>query len=113
MTAPLYQTTDIALAAFLLSRGHAPVSWKRLTPKKVLFRFAASEALHHLLRLYWGGQPVLAVPARLFAALRMLKSRALVRAGGELLDQAPDCEGDADGPAGDDAEPLDRTASPL
>src|SRR4051812_12993488 len=50
MTAPLYQTTDASLASFLLSQGHGPMSWRRLTPKKVLFRFEANEELHSLLR---------------------------------------------------------------
>jgi hypothetical protein len=88
MSAPLYKTTDTHLASFLLSQGFAPVSWRRLTPKKVLFRFEADEGLHSLLRLYWSGQPILIAPVGLFAALRKLKSRTLVRMGADLLHQA-------------------------
>ena len=34
--------------------------------------------LHDLLRLYWGGQRIPVAPARLFAALKTLKSRSLM-----------------------------------
>jgi hypothetical protein len=116
MTAPLYQTTDTCLASFLLSQGHAPVSWRRLTPKKVLFRFEAGEDLHGLLRLYWSGQPILIAPIRVFAALRRLKSRALVRMGPDLLHDGP-ARADAAEPDDDDAagvghEPADPSAFP-
>jgi hypothetical protein len=109
MTAPLYQTTDTALASFLLSQDVAPVSWRRLTPKKVLFRFAAGERLHGLLRLYWSGQPIPIAPARLFAALRRLKSRTLVRLGAELLSETADQDADAHP---EEPEAEDGTGSP-
>lgn len=108
----LYRTTDTYLASFLLSQGCYPTSWQRLTPKKVLFRFEACAQLHDLLRLYWSGQPILIAPAALFAALRKLKSRTLVRLGADphgdvsLVDPSEDDAGlDSDGQ--DTAEQLD------
>ncbi len=76
MTAPVYRTTDPYLSAFLLCEGAALTGRTRLGPKRVEFRFAADERLHGLLRLYWRGHPLPFVPARLFAALRQLKSRS-------------------------------------
>jgi hypothetical protein len=99
MTLPFYKTTDTYLASFLLSQDFFPVNWERLTPKKVLFRFEADERLHDLLRLYWSGQPILIAPVGLFAALRKLKSRTLVRMGADLLNDLPtERDGDFDGP---------------
>lgn len=78
-TPPLYPTNDAYLGSFLLSQGAVLAGFTRLGPKTVEFRFAADRRLHDLLRLYWSGQPVLVVPARLHAALRLLKRRSFIR----------------------------------
>jgi hypothetical protein len=79
MTDPTYTTTDFHLAAFLLNEGAAFLGCTRLKPKKVEFRFAADEALHMLLRLYWRGQPLPIVPAKLLAAHHKLKCLSITR----------------------------------
>lgn len=77
MTDPLYATNDPYLASFLLNQGSVLAGYTRLGPKRVEFRFVADQKLHGLLRLYWSGTRIPLVPARLFAALRTLKSRSL------------------------------------
>ncbi len=79
MTAPQYTTTDIYLAAFLCDRGMPLQGVKRLRPKKVEFRFDASEELHMLLRLYWSGEYVLLIPSTLFAELHRLRCLSITR----------------------------------
>jgi hypothetical protein len=75
-----HTTHDPYLASFLLSEGAALLRSQRIGPKKVAFSFAADARLHDLLRLYWSEVPTPAVPARLFAALRLLKSRSAIEA---------------------------------
>jgi hypothetical protein len=79
MRSTLYATNDPYLASFVLSQGAVLAGYTRLGPKRVEFRFVADRALHDLLRLYWSGERVPVVPARLFDALRMLKKRSLFR----------------------------------
>ena len=79
MTEPQYMTTDPYLASFIVSEVIALVGCKRLSPKKLEFRFVADRTLHNLLRLYWSGVPIPVAPCRLFAALRCLKSRSLMQ----------------------------------
>ena len=79
MNAALHRTTDPYLASFLSSQKAALAGCTRIGPKKVEFRFVADRRLHALLRLYWSGEPVLLVPARLLASLRALKSRSITR----------------------------------
>lgn len=76
MDTPLYRTNDPYLAAFLVSEGAPLAGRTRLGPKRVEFRFEADERLHHLLRLYWSGQPLFLVPSGLFRSLRRLKGRS-------------------------------------
>jgi hypothetical protein len=78
MSPPAYRTTDVHLSSFLLSQGAALAGCKRVGPKTVEFLFVADRRLHDLLRLYWSDQPTPLVPARLMAALRMLKKRSFV-----------------------------------
>lgn len=80
MTVPHYTTNDPYLSSYVLSEGGVLAGCRRLGPKKVEFRFVADRHLHKLLHLYWSGQPTIAVPGRLFATLRQLKSRSLTRA---------------------------------
>ena len=79
MLASHHKTTDTYLASFLLSQGAPLADCRRLGPKRVEFCFVADERLHGLIRLYWSGEPVLLVPAKLLGALRQLKSRSLSR----------------------------------
>jgi len=79
MTAVLHKTTDPYLASFVLSEGAILTGCRRVGPKKVEFGFVADHTLHALLRVFWSGQLILVVPARLFEALRVLKSRSLTR----------------------------------
>src|SRR5438105_283061 len=79
MTIPLYRTIDPYLASFLLSEGGSLEGTARLGPKTMEFCFAAHRDLHELLRLYWSGQPLCLVPARLFRALQILKRRSRLR----------------------------------
>jgi len=79
MTAPHYTTTDPCLASFVLSEGAVLADWRRVGPKKVAFHFVADRSLHQLLRLYWSAEPVPVAPSRLFAALRLLKSRSFLK----------------------------------
>lgn len=77
MPEPLYRTTDIYLACFLLHCEAVLVGCRRLRPKKSEFQFAADQRLHQLLRLYWSGLPTPVVPSRLLGTLKYLKRRAL------------------------------------
>ena len=79
MTEPIYATSDLHLAAFLVSEGGTLVELRRVGPKKVLFSFVACHELHVLLREYWGGYPVTVVPAELFEALHQLKCLSITR----------------------------------
>ena len=79
MTEPLYATSDLHLAAFLVNEGASFVGLRRIGPKKVLFSFVACRELHVLLRVYWGCHPVPIVPAHLLAALHRLKCLAITR----------------------------------
>ena len=79
MSAVLYKTIDPYLASFILSEGAVFVGCRRLGPKTVEFSFLADRQLHVLLRAYWSGLAMLMVPARLFDALRFLKSRSITR----------------------------------
>lgn len=79
MNQPHYTTNDPYLASFVISEGGMLAGCQRLGPKKVEFRFLADRDLHQTLRVYWSRLPVYAVPYRLFAALRMLKSRSLTQ----------------------------------
>ena len=78
---PEYTTNDPYLASFVVSEGGVLAGCRRLGPKRVEFRFVPSRQLHQILRVYWSGLPVHVTPYRLFAALRMLKSRTLVGPG--------------------------------
>ena len=77
MHPPEHVTTDLYAAAFLAHRGATFLGLKRLGRKKVEFRFAADEHLHHLLRLYWGGALTPVVPWELFMTLRRLKNQSI------------------------------------
>ena len=79
MTDAQHTTHDPYLAAFLLSEEAVLLGCRRIGPKKVEFHFAADWRLHELLRLYWSSRPVSLAPARLFQALRHLKSRTVVQ----------------------------------
>lgn len=79
MTVPQYTTNDPHLAAFLVSEGASLTGLRRTGPKRVLFSFIASRELHVLLRLYWAGQPLPVVPAKLLAVLHDLKCRSITR----------------------------------
>lgn len=77
MSPPLYRTTDIYLACFLLHADAVLAGCRRLRPKKSEFSFIADERLHQLLRLYWREVPAPVVPARFLRTLTFLKRRAL------------------------------------
>ncbi len=79
MTDAHYTTHDPFLASFVLSEGAALAGCRRIGPKTVEYHFVPDRHLHALLRLYWSGSPTVVAPAQLFAALRSLKSRSLVR----------------------------------
>ena len=79
MTTAQYTTDDSHLAAFLVCEGADLTSLRRTGPKRVLFSFTASRELHVLLGLYWGGQPLPVVPAKLLDALHDLKCRSITR----------------------------------
>jgi hypothetical protein len=79
VTAPLYATTDLHVAGFLDSNGAVLDHCRRLSPKKVSYRFAADKRLHGLLRLYWSGQPVPMAPGRFAESLRKLKRMSIFR----------------------------------
>lgn len=78
MTDARHTTHDPYLASFVLSEGAVLLGCRRVGPKTVAFTFVADARLHDLLRLYWSGAPTAVVPARLFGALRRLKSRSLI-----------------------------------
>jgi hypothetical protein len=71
-----HPTTDPYLAAFLLCEGGKLCTLRRVTAKKVEFRFATNRQLHVLLRTYWSERRIPVIPARLFDAYRTLKSRS-------------------------------------
>lgn len=77
MSPPLYRTTDLYLACFLLHANAVLAGRRRLRPKKSEFSFVADERLHELLRLYWRETPAAVVPARFLRTLTFLKRRAL------------------------------------
>jgi hypothetical protein len=79
MTAQHHVTTDPYLASFLVSQKAELAGCRRVGPKKVAYRFVATERLHRLLRLYWSGEPVWLVPSRLMGHLQTLKSRSVTR----------------------------------
>lgn len=79
MLTPEYRTTDIYLSSFLCHRSARLTGLQRLGPKKVEFRFAASPALHDLLRLYWRGQLTPVVPWELFMCHHKLKCLSITR----------------------------------
>lgn len=81
MTGPRYETSDIALASFVLSQGATLLGYCRPSPRRAVFRFRADERLHELLRLYWSRAPVAAIPVELYRSLHRLKS--LVRSPSE------------------------------
>jgi hypothetical protein len=80
MTPSPYETFDIYLASYLLSRGAILEGHERVGKRRTVFRFTSDETLHELLRLYWRRLPMPAIPADLFAALRRLKSLIRQRA---------------------------------
>lgn len=82
MSSSHHETSDIYLAAYLLSRGATFVRCERVGLRRNHFFFVADAKLHELLRLYWMNVPMTIVPAHLFAALRRLKS--LVRLRSEM-----------------------------
>ncbi len=77
MQRPIYRTTDLHLASFLLHCGTVLAGCRRLRPKKNEFQFLADARLHQLLRLYWSATPTRIVPSRLLGTLTFLKRRAL------------------------------------
>jgi hypothetical protein len=104
-----YTTNDPYLASFVVSEGGVLVGCRRLGPKKVEFRFTPSRQLHRILRVYWSGLPVHVTPYRLFAALRMLKSRTLVGPG---VEPSHTSSTGGQGVNGTDAIPGNGQASP-
>lgn len=76
---PTYVTTDLYLSAFLCHKGAIMEGLRRLGPKRVEFRFAADERLHHLLRLYWSGSLTPVVPWEMFMSMRTLKNESINR----------------------------------
>ncbi len=89
MHPPHHTISDPYLASFVLCQGAVLASCRRLGPKKVEYRFVADRHLHALLRLYWRGVPTIVVPARLFAALRQLKSRSPMKTCSSCSDFLP------------------------
>lgn len=79
MSSPAYVTSDVYLAAFFLSQGLGLISCERVSARRNEFRFASSEKLHELLRLYWRRDALPLVPFHLFESLRKLKSIARQR----------------------------------
>ncbi len=74
-----HETSDIYLAAYLLSQGATFVICRRVGLRRNIFSFVADESFHELLRLYWRQQPMSLVPAQLFDSLRRLKSISRLR----------------------------------
>jgi hypothetical protein len=81
MTPSLYETPDVYLASYLLYQGVSFVGFERVGPRRTIFRFASSEYLHVVLRLYWNNERILVAPTQLFDSLRRLKSRIRRRPG--------------------------------
>ena len=79
MPTPEYTTTDIYLSSFLCHRAAELTGLTRIGPKKVAFRFAATAALHDLLRLYWSGTFTPVVPWELFQCLHRLRCQSITR----------------------------------
>ena len=71
-----YETSDKYLGSFLLSQGATLAGYARVSTRRVVFRFVASERLHELLRLYRNLTAVPLVPLQFVAALRTLKRLA-------------------------------------
>ncbi len=78
MPTPRYETSDLPLAAFVLSQGVPLAACIRASARRFVFQFPADEQLHRFLRLYWHRVPLEVIPAELYAALSDLKS--LIRA---------------------------------
>jgi hypothetical protein len=74
MPNPFYETSDHYLASFLLSQGVRLIAAERVSARRTVLRFAATELMHELLRLYWRQVEIPLVPIRLFAAHRKVKS---------------------------------------
>jgi hypothetical protein len=74
MPSPLYETSDHYLASFLLSQGVTLSEVVRVGKRRTVFRFAATEATHELLRQYWRQQEMRLIPLRLFTAHQRIKS---------------------------------------
>lgn len=74
MNHSLHETSDVYLAAYLLSQGATFTGCRRVGRRRNVFSFVADEKLHELLRLYWRNMPIALVPAQVFGCLRRLKS---------------------------------------
>ena len=70
----LFTTSELNLAAAILSLGKELHSLNKFNPKKAYFVFALSEDLQKLIDDYWANK--LLVPARAYGEnIKMLKSR--------------------------------------
>lgn len=74
MLPSLYETSNIYLASFLRTQGATLLGFERVGKRRIVFRFAADEKLHDLVRWYWSATPAPVVPLALFGSLRRLKS---------------------------------------
>lgn len=109
MPTPYHETSDIYLAAFLLSQGAKFVRCRRVGLRRNEFTFVADAKLHHLLRRYWLHEPMTLVPAQMFMSLRRLKSLARFRMQpGDPFDDAAEVGTGA----GDEAATADSPARP-
>ena len=49
-----YETANVYLASFLICQGLPLAGWRRVSERRVQYRFDANDKLHECLRLWWG-----------------------------------------------------------
>lgn len=76
MPMELYETSDIYIAAFLMTVGADLVGVDRSDRKRVKFQLKTDpETREELVRGYWSGKAMTIVPSQLFSCLKHLKGQ--------------------------------------
>lgn len=69
-----YKTSDLSLAAALVTLGHQIINLERGDSRRVIFVFEGSEALTKAEQSFWSGMMQVS-PKSYFEAIRTVKSR--------------------------------------
>lgn len=76
MTAKLFQTYDLGLAAALITVGFHLQGLNKSNPKRVSFNFLDSDRVYNFSNAYWSGK-VKTNPRQYFDNIKMLKNKIL------------------------------------